>query len=111
MSEPTAALDLKDLLLRERENIRGRHAAGALGGQVATTLTDLNDRIIVEAFRRAMEQASGNHRLSLLEDEHAAKILQRHPDRVVRVPMPNAAFDLETPADLQALHLQPSSEA
>ncbi len=36
-------------------------------------------------------------------DEGARKVLQRNPDRVVRVPMPNAAIDLDTPADLQML--------
>jgi [protein-PII] uridylyltransferase len=68
MSDSAAALDLKELLLRERERIRALHDGGALGGQVATALTDLNDRIIVEAYRRAMEQASGAHRPRLLED-------------------------------------------
>ena len=68
MTEPTAALDLKELLLRERGKIRQLHEGGALGGQIATALTDLNDRIIIEAYRRAMEQASGVHRPRLLED-------------------------------------------
>jgi molybdenum cofactor cytidylyltransferase len=40
---------------------------------------------------------------ALRGDEGARKILQRHPDRVVRVPMPNAGFDLDTPEDLAAL--------
>jgi len=29
--------------------------------------------------------------------------LQRNPDRVVRVPMPSAAIDVDTPEDLLAL--------
>lgn len=36
-------------------------------------------------------------------DEGARKILQRNPDRIVRVPMTNAGFDLDTPEDLAAL--------
>jgi molybdenum cofactor cytidylyltransferase len=36
-------------------------------------------------------------------DEGARKILQRNPDRLVRVPMSNAGFDLDTPEDLAAL--------
>lgn len=44
-------------------------------------------------------------------DEGARKILQRNPDRVVRVPMPNAAVDLDTPEDLAALTHQFANEA
>jgi molybdenum cofactor cytidylyltransferase len=33
-------------------------------------------------------------------DEGARKVLRRNPDRLVRVPMPNAAIDLDTPEDL-----------
>jgi molybdenum cofactor cytidylyltransferase len=36
-------------------------------------------------------------------DEGARKVLKRNPDRLVRVPMPNAAVDLDTPEDLTAL--------
>jgi molybdenum cofactor cytidylyltransferase len=36
-------------------------------------------------------------------DEGARKILKRNPDRIVRVPMPNAAIDLDTPEDLAML--------
>src|SRR6266545_362409 len=68
MSEPAVPLDLKDLLRRQREIIRARHVAGALGGQVATALTDLNDRIIVEAYQRAMQQVAAAQRPGLLED-------------------------------------------
>jgi [protein-PII] uridylyltransferase len=61
-------LDLKELLRRERAEIRARHDAGALGGQIATALTDLSDRVIIEAYQRAMQQASGGQRSRLLED-------------------------------------------
>ncbi len=44
-------------------------------------------------------------------DEGARKLLRRNPDRVVRVPMPNAAIDLDTPADLQALTARFAKEA
>jgi len=44
-------------------------------------------------------------------DEGARKILKRNPDRIVRVPMPNAAFDLDTPEDLQALTIKLANEA
>lgn len=44
-------------------------------------------------------------------DQGARKILQRNPDRVVRVPMPNAAIDLDTPEDLQALTARFANEA
>jgi molybdenum cofactor cytidylyltransferase len=44
-------------------------------------------------------------------DEGARKVLRRNADRIVRVPMPNAAFDLDTPEDLQALTRTPSNEA
>ena len=44
-------------------------------------------------------------------DEGARKILQRNPDRIVRVPMSNAGFDLDTPEDLAALTQKFSNEA
>ncbi len=68
MFEPAPSTDLKEFLRAGREEIRARHVAGALGGQVATALTDLNDRVVVEAFQRAMQQASGATRTALLED-------------------------------------------
>src|SRR5262245_40904724 len=68
MPDSAAAPDLKELLLREREKIRALHEGGALGGQIATALTDLTDSIIVEAYRRAMAQAYGVHRPRLLEE-------------------------------------------
>jgi molybdenum cofactor cytidylyltransferase len=48
---------------------------------------------------------------SLRGDEGARKIIQRNPDRVVRVPMPNASIDLDTPEDLAALTNKISNEA
>lgn len=44
-------------------------------------------------------------------DEGARKILKRNPDRILRVPMPNAAIDLDTPEDLQALTAKLANEA
>jgi molybdenum cofactor cytidylyltransferase len=44
-------------------------------------------------------------------DEGARKILQRNPDRIVRVQMSNAGFDLDTPEDLAALTQKFSNEA
>jgi molybdenum cofactor cytidylyltransferase len=37
---------------------------------------------------------------ALRGDVGARVLLQRNPDRVVRVPMPSAAIDLDTPEDL-----------
>ena len=45
MSEPAAPPDLKELLRAGREEIRARHVGGALGGQIATALTDLTKKI------------------------------------------------------------------
>ena len=36
-------------------------------------------------------------------DTGARAILERHPDRVLRIPMPNAAIDIDTPEDLLTL--------
>jgi molybdenum cofactor cytidylyltransferase len=41
--------------------------------------------------------------LELRGDVGARALLQRNPDRVVRVPMPRAAVDVDTPEDLLAL--------
>lgn len=41
--------------------------------------------------------------LSLRGDVGARAVLQRNPDRVVRVPMASAAIDIDTPEDLLAL--------
>src|SRR5438874_13099199 len=68
MSEPAPSTDLKEFLRAGGEEIRARHVGGALGGQVATALTDLNDRVVIEAYQRALQQASAVHRAGLLED-------------------------------------------
>jgi molybdenum cofactor cytidylyltransferase len=44
-------------------------------------------------------------------DEGARKLLMRNPDRLVRVSMPNAAYDLDTPDDLVALTNKVTNEA
>lgn len=44
------------------------------------------------------------HHLTKLEGETGARVLlARHPERVVAIPLPNAAFDLDRPEQLQAL--------
>jgi [protein-PII] uridylyltransferase len=64
----TRTLHLKGLLKRQREEIRSRHDAGALGGQIATALTDLYDRVISAAYTLALERVSASARPSLLEN-------------------------------------------
>ena len=41
-------------------------------------------------------------------DVGARAVLRRNPDRIVRVPMESAAFDLDTPEDLLTIEPQPS---
>jgi [protein-PII] uridylyltransferase len=67
MSNP-APTHLKGLLQRQREEIRSRHDAGALGGQIATALTDLYDRVITAAYQASLEKVSASARPSLLEN-------------------------------------------
>jgi len=67
MSE-TSRLHLKGLLRRQREEIRARHDAGALGGQIASGLTDLYDRVIIAAYQIALEQIDAAARPALLEN-------------------------------------------
>ena len=67
MSNP-APTHLKGLLQRQREEIRSRHDAGALGGQIATALTDLYDRVITAAYQASLEKVSASSRPSLLEN-------------------------------------------
>ncbi len=43
---------------------------------------------------------------ALRGDVGARVLLQRNPDRVIRVPMPRAAIDIDTPEDLLALELE-----
>src|SRR4051812_50120954 len=64
----TSRLHLKGLLRRQREEIRARHDAGALGGQISTGLTDLYDRVIVAAYQIALEQIGAAARPALLEN-------------------------------------------
>jgi molybdenum cofactor cytidylyltransferase len=40
---------------------------------------------------------------ALRGDRGARSVLQRNPDRVVRIPMPSAALDIDTPEDLLGL--------
>jgi len=41
---------------------------------------------------------------ALRGDMGARALLQRNPDRVVRVPMASAAIDIDTPEDLLKIH-------
>lgn len=91
-----------------------------LGDQVEVTAQDLKrlldtwkgqDNIIAAALYR---KTAGVPALfprwvfpelaDLRGDRGARLILQRHADRVVHVPMPNAAVDLDTPEDLARLN-------
>lgn len=44
-------------------------------------------------------------------DVGARRVIERHVSRVIALPMPNAAFDLDTPEDLAALSAAPSPPA
>jgi CTP:molybdopterin cytidylyltransferase MocA len=52
-------------------------------------------------------RASFRQLAELRGDVGARMLLQRNPDRVVRVPMDSAALDIDTPEDLLALDPQP----
>ncbi len=41
-------------------------------------------------------------------DVGARRVIERHLSRLIAIPMPNAAFDLDTPEDLEALSASPS---
>lgn len=87
--------------------------------QAAVTTEDL--KRLVSAWRRQPEYIAAAHYegiagvpaifprsafaglQSLRGDTGARALLQRNPDRVVRVPMPRAAIDIDTPEDLLAL--------
>lgn len=91
-----------------------------LGDQVAVTPDDL--RRLLEAWKgqetviaaALYQRASGVpaifprwcfEELTHLRGDRGAKfVLQRHAGRVVHVPMPNAAIDIDTPADLERLN-------
>ena len=59
---------LRELLQRERLAVRALHEGGAQGGQVASALTDLYDRVIGSAFRTAVERLPSAERPRLLGD-------------------------------------------
>jgi CTP:molybdopterin cytidylyltransferase MocA len=48
-------------------------------------------------------RASFRDLAQLRGDAGARSLLRRNPDRIVRVPMPSAAIDVDTPEDLLAL--------
>lgn len=90
-----------------------------LGDQVCVTSDDLK-RLLAAWNRQENDIAAASYErhvgvpaifprwcfselAQLRGDEGARKILQRNPDRIVRVPMTNAGFDLDTPEDLAAL--------
>jgi molybdenum cofactor cytidylyltransferase len=90
-----------------------------LGDQVAVTADDLKrlagawkeqDSVIATAtYDRHVGVPAIFPRICFSElaelrgDQGARKLLERHNYRLVRVPMPNAAIDLDTPEDLAAL--------
>jgi molybdenum cofactor cytidylyltransferase len=98
-----------------------------LGDQVCVTSDDLK-RLLAAWSRQENDIAAATYErhvgvpaifprwcfpelAALRGDEGARKILQRNPDRIVRVPMSNAGFDLDTPEDLAALNQKISNEA
>jgi len=90
-----------------------------LGDQVAVTVDDLQrlrgawqgeeSRIAAAFYERHVgvpaifPQICFSELLELRGDQGARRVIERNGYRVVRVPMPNAAIDLDTPADLAAL--------
>lgn len=93
-----------------------RGAMILLADQVAVTADDLQrllagwerrpDRIVAARYgdatgAPAIFPADLFPELAALEGDRGARaLLARHPDRVVAVPMPSAAIDVDTPADL-----------
>jgi molybdenum cofactor cytidylyltransferase len=93
-----------------------------LGDQAAVTAEDL--RRLAGVWRRQPEQIAAacygtttgvpaifprcvfSDLSALRGDTGARLLLQRNADRVVRVPMPSAAIDVDTPEDLLALSSQ-----
>lgn len=47
--------------------------------------------------------------LEMRGDRGAQRLFARHADRLVRVPMPSAAIDLDTPEDLLKLEMRPAA--
>lgn len=90
-----------------------------LGDQVAVTADDLKrlagawneqDNLIAAAtYDRHVGVPAIFPRMCFSElaqlrgDQGARRLIERNAERLVRVPMPNAAVDLDTPADLAAL--------
>jgi molybdenum cofactor cytidylyltransferase len=90
-----------------------------LADQAAVTAEDL--RRLVSAWKRQPEYAAAalyggvvgvpaifprsrfSELTELRGDSGARKLLQRNPDRLVRVPMESAALDIDTPEDLLAI--------
>jgi molybdenum cofactor cytidylyltransferase len=89
-----------------------------LADQVAVTVDDLRglvarwnrepDRIVAARYDEtigapAIFPADLFPELAALQGDRGARaLLSRHPERVVAVPMPSAAIDVDTPADLDA---------
>lgn len=63
-----ASSGLRDLLQKGRDGVRAVHEGGAQGGQVASALTDLYNRVISAAFLGAVERLPGPERASALRD-------------------------------------------
>ncbi|HEX7416595.1 MAG TPA: nucleotidyltransferase family protein [Steroidobacteraceae bacterium] len=96
-----------------------------LADQAAVTVEDL--KRLVNAWRRQPDslvaaQYGGTAAVpaifpcwcfrDLLEmrgDRGAQRLFARHADRLVRVPMPSAAIDLDTPEDLLKLEMRPAA--
>jgi [protein-PII] uridylyltransferase len=65
---PAVQSPLREQVRREREKVRALHEGGAQGGQVASALTDLYDRVIAAAWRAAVERVPAAERPRLLRD-------------------------------------------
>jgi len=68
MSDVAAPAGLKEKLKRERAAIRALHDGKALGGQTASALADLVDRVVAEAWRSAMERVPAADRPRVLRE-------------------------------------------
>jgi CTP:molybdopterin cytidylyltransferase MocA len=74
-------------------------AAGASNRSTSRPVT-MAVPVVLPPFSRAAPSAPSP---SYAADTGARLLLQRNPDRLVRVPMPSAAIDVDTPEDLLAL--------
>lgn len=86
--------DLEELL-----RARAQHAASAAAADYAGTFG------VPAVFARSHFPA-----LAQLRGSQGARSVLRHALDVVRVPIPGAAFDLDTPADLSHLDVEPGSD-